>query len=105
MPRTPGESIDPGYGSLQTVHWDPAPCCWVFHIYIFKHLQTSQPPAENAVNEVPSTASRFRLDMLKNKAKRSLTESFESILSRVSIIMFIASEHNFIVLFIWMIEK
>ncbi|NXY89043.1 TBCD1 protein, partial [Alcedo cyanopectus] len=47
-------------------------------------LLTSQPPAENAVNEVTSTAPRFRLDMLKNKAKRSLTESFESILSRGS---------------------
>ncbi|NXI57598.1 TBCD1 protein, partial [Chloroceryle aenea] len=44
------------------------------------HL-TSQLPAENAV---PSSAPRFRLDMLKNKAKRSLTESFESILSRGS---------------------
>ncbi|XP_010004426.1 PREDICTED: TBC1 domain family member 1 isoform X3 [Chaetura pelagica] len=33
---------------------------------------------------VPSSAPRFRLDMLKNKAKRSLTESFESILSRGS---------------------
>ncbi|NXP68257.1 TBCD1 protein, partial [Chloropsis cyanopogon] len=46
--------------------------------------QASQPPAENAVNEVSSSASRFRLDTLKNKAKRSLTESFESILSRGS---------------------
>ncbi|NXQ21204.1 TBCD1 protein, partial [Peucedramus taeniatus] len=46
--------------------------------------QASQPPAENAVNEVSSSAPRFRLDMLKNKAKRSLTESFESILSRGS---------------------
>ncbi|NXD35065.1 TBCD1 protein, partial [Copsychus sechellarum] len=44
----------------------------------------SQPPAENAVNEASSSAPRFRLDMLKNKAKRSLTESFESILSRGS---------------------
>lgn len=53
----------------------------------FKHLQTSHPAAENAGNEVPSSAPRFRLDMLKNKAKRSLTESFESILSRVSIFL------------------
>ncbi|XP_059700995.1 TBC1 domain family member 1 isoform X5 [Haemorhous mexicanus] len=54
------------------------------HIHVGEAKQASQPPAENAVNEVSSTASRFRLDMLKNKAKRSLTESFESILSRGS---------------------
>ncbi|NXR77063.1 TBCD1 protein, partial [Pycnonotus jocosus] len=46
--------------------------------------EAKQAPAENAVNEVSSSAPRFRLDMLKNKAKRSLTESFESILSRGS---------------------
>uniref|UniRef100_A0A672V516 TBC1 domain family member 1 n=1 Tax=Strigops habroptila TaxID=2489341 RepID=A0A672V516_STRHB len=51
---------------------------------VFEEVKTSQPPTENAVNEVSSSASRFRLDMLKNKAKRSLTESFESILSRGS---------------------
>lgn len=67
-------------------------------ISAFIHLQASQPPAENAVNEVSSSASRFRLDMLKNKAKRSLTESFESILSRVSIFLFIVFEHNVIAL-------
>ncbi|XP_071599851.1 TBC1 domain family member 1 isoform X3 [Heliangelus exortis] len=54
------------------------------HVHVGESKQTSQPPAENAVNEVPSSAPRFRLDMLKNKAKRSLTESFESILSRGS---------------------
>ncbi|NXD74024.1 TBCD1 protein, partial [Eolophus roseicapillus] len=54
------------------------------HVHVGEAKQTSQPPTENAVNEVPSSASRFRLDMLKNKAKRSLTESFESILSRGS---------------------
>ncbi|XP_064566341.1 TBC1 domain family member 1 isoform X6 [Zonotrichia leucophrys gambelii] len=54
------------------------------HVHIGEAKQASQPPAENAVNEVSSSASRFRLDMLKNKAKRSLTESFESILSRGS---------------------
>ncbi|XP_040443617.1 TBC1 domain family member 1 isoform X5 [Falco naumanni] len=53
------------------------------HVHVGEK-QTSQPLAENAVNEVPSSAPRFRLDMLKNKAKRSLTESFESILSRGS---------------------
>ncbi|KAF4790396.1 TBC1 domain family member 1 [Turdus rufiventris] len=52
------------------------------HVHVGEAKQASQPPAENAVNEVSSSASRFRLDMLKNKAKRSLTESFESILSR-----------------------
>uniref|UniRef100_A0A8C3GPL3 TBC1 domain family member 1 n=1 Tax=Cairina moschata TaxID=8855 RepID=A0A8C3GPL3_CAIMO len=54
------------------------------HVHVWETKQTSQSPAENAANEVPSSASRFRLDMLKNKAKRSLTESFESILSRGS---------------------
>uniref|UniRef100_I3NCW1 TBC1 domain family member 1 n=1 Tax=Ictidomys tridecemlineatus TaxID=43179 RepID=I3NCW1_ICTTR len=38
--------------------------------------------AENIGSELPASATRFRLDMLKNKAKRSLTESLESILSR-----------------------
>ncbi|NXE06241.1 TBCD1 protein, partial [Lophotis ruficrista] len=54
------------------------------HVHVGEAKQTSQRPAENAVNEVTSSAPRFRLDMLKNKAKRSLTESFESILSRGS---------------------
>ncbi|KFV64342.1 TBC1 domain family member 1, partial [Dryobates pubescens] len=54
------------------------------HVHVGEGKQASQAPAENAVNEVPSSAPRFRLDMLKNKAKRSLTESFESILSRGS---------------------
>ncbi|NXP88515.1 TBCD1 protein, partial [Passerina amoena] len=54
------------------------------HVHVGEAKQASQPPAENAVNEVSSSASRFRLDMLKNKAKRSLTESFENILSRGS---------------------
>uniref|UniRef100_A0A8D1Q986 TBC1 domain family member 1 n=1 Tax=Sus scrofa TaxID=9823 RepID=A0A8D1Q986_PIG len=42
----------------------------------------SQIAAENIGSELPPSATRFRLDMLKNKAKRSLTESLESILSR-----------------------
>ncbi|NWH78335.1 TBCD1 protein, partial [Piaya cayana] len=54
------------------------------HVHAGEAKQTSQPPAENAANEVSSSAPRFRLDMLKSKAKRSLTESFESILSRGS---------------------
>ncbi|NWX65477.1 TBCD1 protein, partial [Promerops cafer] len=54
------------------------------HVHVGEAKQASQPPAENAVNEVSSSAPRFRLDLLKNKAKRSLTESFESILSRGS---------------------
>ncbi|XP_064509124.1 TBC1 domain family member 1 isoform X4 [Pseudopipra pipra] len=54
------------------------------HVHVGEAKQTSQPPAENAVHEVSTSAPRFRLDMLKNKAKRSLTESFESILSRGS---------------------
>ncbi|XP_062349434.1 TBC1 domain family member 1 isoform X6 [Cinclus cinclus] len=54
------------------------------HVHVGEAKQASQPTAENAVNEVSSSAPRFRLDVLKNKAKRSLTESFESILSRGS---------------------
>ncbi|XP_063579441.1 TBC1 domain family member 1 isoform X17 [Pongo abelii] len=49
---------------------------------IFEEVQTSQMAAENIGSELPPSATRFRLDMLKNKAKRSLTESLESILSR-----------------------
>ncbi|KAG8516542.1 TBC1 domain family member 1 [Galemys pyrenaicus] len=49
---------------------------------IFEEVQTPQITAENIGSELPSSATRFRLDVLKNKAKRSLTESLESILSR-----------------------
>ncbi|XP_023080406.1 TBC1 domain family member 1 isoform X6 [Piliocolobus tephrosceles] len=52
------------------------------HIHIGETKQTSQIAAENIGSELPPSATRFRLDMLKNKAKRSLTESLESILSR-----------------------
>ncbi|XP_031991979.1 TBC1 domain family member 1 isoform X4 [Hylobates moloch] len=52
------------------------------HIHIGEMKQTSQVAAENIGSELPPSATRFRLDMLKNKAKRSLTESLESILSR-----------------------
>ncbi|XP_014450440.2 TBC1 domain family member 1 isoform X5 [Alligator mississippiensis] len=52
------------------------------HVHVGEAKPTSQPSTENAGNEIPSSASRFRLDMLKSKAKRSLTESLESILSR-----------------------
>ncbi|KAI1238241.1 hypothetical protein IHE44_0012959 [Lamprotornis superbus] len=58
------------------------------HIHVGEAKQASQPAAENAVNEVSSSAPRFRLDMLKNKAKRSLTESFENILSRTAFLEF-----------------
>uniref|UniRef100_A0A5F8GRS7 TBC1 domain family member 1 n=1 Tax=Monodelphis domestica TaxID=13616 RepID=A0A5F8GRS7_MONDO len=51
---------------------------------IFEEVQTSQISAETIRNELPTNAPRFRLDMLKSKAKRSLTESLESILSRGS---------------------
>ncbi|XP_051821654.1 TBC1 domain family member 1 isoform X4 [Antechinus flavipes] len=54
------------------------------HIHIGEGKQTSQIAAETVRNELPSSATRFRLDMLKSKAKRSLTESLESILSRGS---------------------
>ncbi|XP_059967237.1 TBC1 domain family member 1 isoform X6 [Mesoplodon densirostris] len=52
------------------------------HVHTGEVKQTSQIAAENIGSELPSSATRFRLDMLKNKAKRSLTESLESILSR-----------------------
>ncbi|XP_036021279.1 TBC1 domain family member 1 isoform X5 [Mus musculus] len=49
---------------------------------IFEEVQTLQVAAENIGSDLPPSASRFRLDSLKNRAKRSLTESLESILSR-----------------------
>ncbi|XP_010623383.1 TBC1 domain family member 1 isoform X2 [Fukomys damarensis] len=52
------------------------------HIHIGEIKQAPQITAENIGSELPASAPRFRLDMLKNKAKRSLTESLESILSR-----------------------
>ncbi|XP_053778283.1 TBC1 domain family member 1 isoform X2 [Desmodus rotundus] len=52
------------------------------HTHIGEIKQTTQIAAENIGSELPSSATRFKLDMLKNKAKRSLTESLESILSR-----------------------
>lgn len=54
------------------------------HIHLGEAKQTSQPSLESMGNEMPNNTPRFRLDMLKNKAKRSLTESLESILSRGS---------------------
>ncbi|XP_077671877.1 TBC1 domain family member 1 isoform X1 [Eretmochelys imbricata] len=54
------------------------------HVHIWEAKQASQPSGETTGNEMPSSAPRFRLDMLKSKAKRSLTESLESILSRGS---------------------
>ncbi|XP_067407645.1 TBC1 domain family member 1 isoform X6 [Emydura macquarii macquarii] len=54
------------------------------HVHIGEAKQAAQPCGENAGNEMPNSAPRFRLDMLKSKAKRSLTESLESILSRGS---------------------
>lgn len=47
-------------------------------------LQNSQ-NAANPLSELQSSASRFKLELLKSKAKRSLTESLDSILSRVNI--------------------
>ncbi|XP_010176147.1 TBC1 domain family member 1 [Antrostomus carolinensis] len=51
------------------------------HVHVGEAKQVSK---HSVLVHVPSSAPRFRLDMLKNKAKRSLTESFESILSRGS---------------------
>nr|XP_042141950.1 TBC1 domain family member 1 isoform X4 [Peromyscus maniculatus bairdii] len=52
------------------------------HKHVGEPKQTPQVAAENLGSELPPSATRFRLDMLKNRAKRSLTESLESILSR-----------------------
>ncbi|XP_060134906.1 TBC1 domain family member 1 isoform X4 [Zootoca vivipara] len=52
------------------------------HIHLSEAKQMSQSSVEAMGNELPSNTSRFRLDMLKSKAKRSLTESLDSILSR-----------------------
>ncbi|XP_051021223.1 TBC1 domain family member 1 isoform X3 [Acomys russatus] len=52
------------------------------HTHPGEPKQTPQVAAENIGSELPPSASRFRLDTLKNRAKRSLTESLESILSR-----------------------
>ncbi|KAL1790120.1 TBC1 domain family member 1 isoform X2 [Sigmodon hispidus] len=52
------------------------------HKHVGEPKQTPQVAAENIGSELPASATRFRLDMLKNRAKRSLTESLESILSR-----------------------
>ncbi|XP_075424079.1 TBC1 domain family member 1 isoform X7 [Ascaphus truei] len=51
------------------------------HVHIEEPKQLSQ-TADDALSELQSSAPRFRLEMLKSKAKRSLTESLESILSR-----------------------
>ncbi|XP_008117215.2 TBC1 domain family member 1 isoform X6 [Anolis carolinensis] len=52
------------------------------HTHLGESKQTTQSSVEAVGNEMPSNTPRFRLDMLKSKAKRSLTESLESILSR-----------------------
>ncbi|XP_042326164.1 TBC1 domain family member 1 isoform X3 [Sceloporus undulatus] len=52
------------------------------HVHLGEAKQISQSSVEAMGNEIPSSTPRFRLDMLKTKAKRSLTESLESILSR-----------------------
>ncbi|XP_021066080.1 TBC1 domain family member 1 isoform X4 [Mus pahari] len=52
------------------------------HSHAGEPKQTLQVAAESIGSELPPSASRFRLDSLKNRAKRSLTESLESILSR-----------------------
>uniref|UniRef100_A0ACB8E6M6 TBC1 domain member 1 n=1 Tax=Sphaerodactylus townsendi TaxID=933632 RepID=A0ACB8E6M6_9SAUR len=54
------------------------------HVHLSETKQTSHPSLEALGNETLSSAPRFRLEMLKSKAKRSLTESLESILSRGS---------------------
>ncbi|KAM4710444.1 TBC1 domain family member 1 isoform 2-T2 [Discoglossus pictus] len=53
------------------------------HVHIAEPKQAPQ-VANNALNELQSSVPRFRLELLKTKAKRSLTESLENILSRGS---------------------
>ncbi|CAI9586131.1 unnamed protein product, partial [Staurois parvus] len=49
------------------------------HVHTVESKQNSQNTA-NPLSELQSSASRFKLELLKSKAKRSLTESLESIL-------------------------
>uniref|UniRef100_H3AHC3 TBC1 domain family member 4 n=1 Tax=Latimeria chalumnae TaxID=7897 RepID=H3AHC3_LATCH len=49
------------------------------------HLHTGETPmnaANNMIPENPTTGGRFKLDILKSKAKKSLTSSLENIFSR-----------------------
>ncbi|XP_078534476.1 TBC1 domain family member 1 isoform X5 [Lissotriton helveticus] len=52
------------------------------HTHSWEAKQASQ--TDHSAPELPSFAPRFRFDMLTSKAKRSLTESLENILSRGS---------------------
>uniref|UniRef100_A0A8C6X906 TBC1 domain family member 4 n=1 Tax=Naja naja TaxID=35670 RepID=A0A8C6X906_NAJNA len=52
------------------------------HVHLGEVKQTGQSSGEAVGNEMPNSTSRFNLDVLKSKAKRSLTESLENILSR-----------------------
>ncbi|XP_063166755.1 TBC1 domain family member 1 isoform X2 [Candoia aspera] len=52
------------------------------HIHLGEVKQTTQSSVEAMGNEMPNSTTRFKLDMFKSKAKRSLTESLENILSR-----------------------
>ncbi|XP_069600716.1 TBC1 domain family member 1 isoform X1 [Ranitomeya imitator] len=51
------------------------------HVHCVEAKQVSQ-ISSNPLNELQISAPRFRLELFKSKAKRSLTESLESILSR-----------------------
>ncbi|XP_058049903.1 TBC1 domain family member 1 isoform X4 [Ahaetulla prasina] len=52
------------------------------HVHLGEVKQTTQASGEAVGNEMPNSTTRFKLDVLKSKAKRSLTESLENILSR-----------------------
>ncbi|XP_039203449.1 TBC1 domain family member 1 isoform X5 [Crotalus tigris] len=52
------------------------------HVHLGDVKQATQSSVEALGNEMPNNTTRFKLDMLKSKAKRSLTESLENILSR-----------------------
>ncbi|XP_075050878.1 TBC1 domain family member 1 isoform X6 [Mixophyes fleayi] len=53
------------------------------HVHSIEPKQVSQ-VTDNSLNELQSSAPRFRLEQLRSKAKRSITESLESILLRGS---------------------
>ncbi|XP_032080532.1 TBC1 domain family member 1 isoform X2 [Thamnophis elegans] len=52
------------------------------HVHLGEVKQAGQSSAEAVGNELPNSTTRFKLDVLTSKAKRSLTESLENILSR-----------------------
>lgn len=56
----------------------------MLHTNYGAHFKPSQNLSEDVPDELQMSAGRLRLEQLKTRAKRSLTESLEGILSRVS---------------------